>query len=89
MLVRWDFFHRTENRRGPKPIDAPGGHPCYSVDLDRDLTLAQALEQAYAAGVPRGSHRAGCFEVQSAKGIWTSPNGKRIDPATAKFIPWD
>ena len=91
-MPRWDFFHRTETNRG----GFDRSKPCtpYLFNLPDGTTLAAALEHAYANGLPRGSARAGCVEVQNADGIYRREDGGRIDVSTARrqekvlFTPW-
>lgn len=54
-----------------------------------DATLADILAAAYAAGMPKGSARAGCYEVQTDAGVWSSPTRSRLNPNTAVFKTWD
>jgi len=85
----WQFFFRREsNRHHPK--DRPA--VCVQLNLPADTSLADALAAAYAAGMPRGSHRAGCFEVQCPTGIYQHVEGNRLDGAPAtkvQFKTWD
>ena len=79
--MRWDFFHRPEsNRRDP----AENQCKVYIFDLPEDMELADALEHAYEAGMPRGSARAGCVEIQTDRGIYSHVNDKRIDVSTPR-----
>ncbi len=39
--------------------------------------------------MPKGSARAGCYEVQTDAGVWTSPTRSRLNPKTAVFKTWD
>ena len=84
--TRAQFFHRTEKTHFSKlaPADA-----VYEFDAPADATLQQLLAIAYAARMPKGSARAGCFEVQTDAGVWSSPTGGRLNPRTATFKSWD
>lgn len=91
-MGRWDFFFRAEsNRRDPKSVPAH----YISLVLPDDLPLAEALEAARKAGMPKGSHRTGCFEVQSPLGIYSHVANARIDLSTprkaakVRFLSWD
>ena len=78
--MRWDFFHRPET--GPNPRD----NDCYAYtfELDADTSIEAAMAHAYANGLPRGSHRCGCVEVQNDRGIWSQKEGNRIDVSTPR-----
>lgn len=90
---RFDFFSRGE-RRSREALLAQEAR-CISLDLPAGTKLQQALEAAWAAGMPRGSHRGGCFEVQCGEGLWQHVEGNRIDlstPARAqkvRFRTWE
>lgn len=90
--MRWDFFYRHESQlHNPKDVPAE----CITLDLPADLSLGDALEAARAAGMPKGSHRTGCFEVQNDLGIYSQIDYNRIDlsaPAKAAkvvFKTWE
>ncbi len=90
---RWDFFVKTENKNfNPENEDEAG---YYSFDIDfvsaecfEELNpldiLAEVLAHCYNNGMPRGSARAGCYEVQCDFGIFSHKNGARIDLTTAR-----
>lgn len=79
--MRWDFFYRHEsNRVHPKSRPAE----CLILDLPADTPLAEALQRAHAAGMPKGTHRSGCFEVQTDAGIYQQTDGNRIDLTTPR-----
>jgi hypothetical protein len=99
----WFFFQRCEG----KNFDSEN-HVHYEFDaLDVGITaedleevgpiecLRLALEFAWASGMPKGSHRSGCFQVQSAFGIWRQVEGNRFDCSTPRkaakiqFKTWD
>ncbi len=76
-MSNWSFFWKCESRhRHPHA----GESKELLLALADDLSLVDALAAARAAGMPVGSHRAGCFEVQSPLGLYTHPAGNRIDP---------
>lgn len=88
--MRWDFFHRREsNRRDVR------SQPCvpYVFEIDTE-DLKTALDYAYENGMPRGSHRTGCVEVQNDQGVYSREDGNRIDMSTPRraaktnFEPW-
>jgi len=89
--IRFDFFFRAEtnprNLKGKtyREYWTARGAKSLFLDLPEDTTLGEALTAARAAGLPKGSHRSGCFEVQSGLGIFQSTHefGTRIDPARA------
>lgn len=83
------FFHRREsNKHDPKTV------PCvpYCWETPHELhtaPIAELMEFAYSNGLPKGSTRCGCVEVQTDAGIWSSHHGGRIIPSKATFTPWD
>ena len=97
--IRFDFFFRaetnTKNLKGKtyRQFWTERGAYMISLGLPEDTTLADALAAARAEGMPKGSHRSGCFEVQSDLGIFQSTHefGTRIDPARActfSYMTW-
>ena len=89
---RHDFFFRAEsNRVDPRTVPAR----TLSLELPRHTALADALTAALDAGMPKGSHRTGCFEVQTGQGIWQQTDGNRIDLTTPRkaakveFTSWE
>ena len=78
---RFDFFSRVENSR-VHPHLRPARQ--FSLQLPIETTLAEALAAAYAAHMPRGTNRAGCFQIQNDRGIWNHINGNRMDPSTPR-----
>jgi hypothetical protein len=81
-LNRWDFFIRTEtnHRTWAEHKERPAN--CYSLSFPTGTTLAAALEFARANGMPQGTHRSGCFEVQTPEGIYSHVNDCKIDLST-------
>lgn len=75
--MRWTFFHRRESNS--KDVKA---QPCipYELELKADLTLEGALEAAHEEGMPQGSARGGCVEIQNDLGIYTTRSGRKFDP---------
>ncbi len=57
----------------------------YSIVVPADASLADILATAYAQGMPKWSARAGCYEVQTDAGVWSSPKRGRLNPSTAVF----
>jgi hypothetical protein len=84
----WDFFYFTESNR----ID-PTAKPAVSIsfEMDADLSAAEALQDAWAMGMPRGSNRTRCFEIQNSRGIFRCDDGKRLDRPTKPpvFKTWE
>ena len=75
----WTFFFRRENNRHhPKSVPAV----YLNVDVPNGTTVEAGLALARAAGMPHGSHRAGCFEVQTDRGIHSQIDGNRMDFST-------
>ena len=100
MLGRFDFFYRAE--RGAASLTKAGlsfdayweakGAYQMALDLPEDIELGDAIEAAKAAGMPKGSMRSGCFEIQTPTGIWSHINERRIDvakPNKIVFQPWE
>ncbi len=87
--MRWTFFHRRESNS--KNMRA---QPCvpYEWELGSGLTLADALLFAYEEGLPRGSARGGCVEIQNDLGIYTTKSGRKFDlekrPEDVMFKTW-
>jgi len=78
-----DWFHRTEARRFYSERPAR----LFQVVVPARATLAEMLAIGYAAGLPKGSARGGCVELQAESGVWTSPS--RMTPRNATFEAWD
>lgn len=86
--VSWDFyFHHEVNaaarKRGvtkPSQLNAD----CFSVMLPADTDIADAVETAIYFGMPIGSNRSGCYQVQSDAGIWEQVDGNRMDFSTPR-----
>lgn len=76
----WQFFCRTEKKNFDYDDVVFA-----EMQLPRNMDLATALETAQAEGViSRGSHRSGCFQVQTDDGIFSQVNDRRIDLSTAR-----
>lgn len=90
--ISWDFFFRAESNR----VD-PRSLPAFSITLElaANMNLEDALAAARAAGMPKGSYRTGCFEVQNDLGIWEHATASKIDLSTPRkaakvsFRTWD
>lgn len=87
-MSRFDFFWYAENNRV-----LPNTRPAksVSVELPAGTPLDAALSAARSAGLPKGSPRTGCFEVQCDEGLWRCDDGKRLDRPTAQphFTTWE
>ncbi len=88
----FDFFWRNEsNRVDPRSVAAE----TMRLSLPVTTTLEDAISAARAAGMPKGSARTGCFEVQGPNGIWSHVRESRIDLSTPRraanvvFKTWD
>jgi hypothetical protein len=75
--MKWDFFHRAESKK-PR---AEMAIYVYTWEIDTQ-DLATALAHARSNGLPRGSFRAGCVEIQTDLGIYNQAEGNRIDLST-------
>ena len=60
----------------------------YAFDVDGEDVMG-LLAQAYELGLPKGSSRCGCFEIQTDAGIWSSSTGGRLSKANASFSTWE
>lgn len=83
--MRYDFFHKTESNCGRHQVKI------FTMILPT-RSAAEALQLAYANGLPKGSFRCGCFEIQSDEGIYSHKEDKRLDfnrPDKFTFTPWD
>ena len=87
----YTFFHKREAKDAAAIAAKPSVVFDYHLELDTDEQgdVMAILEAAWAAGLPKGSARAGCFEIQCDDGIWTSSNGKRLTPRNTTFTPWE
>ena len=82
--MSYDFFHKTESSRGAHRTVV------YSFDFPTE-DPQEALALARAAGLPKGSNRCGCFEIQSDLGIWSHKEDKPLRwdrPNDMTFTPW-
>ena len=73
--TRADLFHHTEKRRFDREAFADRTFP---ITVPADASLADILGAAYALGMPKGSARGGCYEVQTDAGVWSSPARSRL-----------
>jgi hypothetical protein len=88
----WFFIARTEGKNFNQDDHVHYAFSAEEIGITaEDLeeagpieALRMALETAYSMGLPKGSHRSGCFQVQSEFGIWSQKNEKRIDLSTDK-----
>lgn len=82
---RWDFYYRAERNK------ASGVHPrdtepkLAQAEFPVGTSLAFALEYMWAERqMPRGSARAGCYEVQTPDGVFSQVNDAKIDLTTPR-----
>jgi hypothetical protein len=83
--MRYDFFHKTESNTGRHRVK------CFTFNIATD-DPATALNEARLLGLPKGSARCGCFEIQSDLGIWSHNQDKplRFDrPTEFTFTSWE
>jgi len=97
--IRFDFFFRAETNttnlkgRTYQQYWSEREAKCLMLDLDAETTLEEALDTARAHGMPKGSHRSACFQIQTDLGIYDSTHefGVRINPhrpETFTFKTW-
>jgi hypothetical protein len=84
VLVQW--FHRPDNGKRFSKEDTPD---VYEFEVPAGSDLPTILSTGYGQGLPKGSGRAGCVELQTDEGIWSSPTNSRLNPATAIFKTWE
>ena len=90
MVARFDVFYRAEGRRFSRENVS-----YLQVDAPENATVLEVLRIARSAGLPKGSARAGAFEVQGPRGVWTTVKSRKIDLSTDKraanlvFATWD
>tara|TARA_R100001086_G_scaffold92068_1_gene45621 strand:- start:413 stop:781 length:369 start_codon:yes stop_codon:yes gene_type:complete len=87
----YDFFFRPEGRKFSKDNVVS-----VTMVAVAGLTLQEALVAALDARIlPKGSHRSGCFQVQTDRGIFQSAKDSRIDLSTPRkaanvfFASWE
>ena len=82
------FFHRPKsNKVDPRTL------PCrpfdLDVDCDPDRGIEDILKEAWSLGLPKGSARCGCVEIQTDDGIWSSSTNTRLNKRNATFTTWE
>jgi hypothetical protein len=65
-IVLW--HHRPENKFFTKEHSVK----VYRLVVPEYSTLQEILDRGYAAGIPYGSNRGGCFRIVTSTGIWSS-----------------
>jgi hypothetical protein len=83
-LMTYDFFHKTESNRGAHRTK----HFRFELPTEDPK---EALEMAKTLGLPKGSNRCGCFEIQSDLGVWSHKEDKPLRwdrPDDIVFTPW-
>ncbi len=95
-MIRFDFFYRRETRHRTFAEHAKRAADVVSLMLPASTGLDAAISAAIAAGMPKGSQRSACFEVQTDAGIWQHRDAAireraygRISSSNAIFTPWD
>lgn len=87
-MSRFDFFwHAESSHHDPRTRPAK----CLSLDLPATTPWDRALELARAQGLPKGSPRCGCFEIQCDLGVYRADDGKRLDRprAAVRLHTWE
>jgi hypothetical protein len=94
--MKCQFFYRSESNR--RSWEEQSQRPAFYVTLELSANLGfdALLQAALASGMPRGSSRSGCFEVQTDNGIWCHQDPAvrargygRLSQATAIFKTWE
>jgi hypothetical protein len=89
-MAAFDFFWFKETNTRTWNDQVSRGAESLRLELPAETDLTEALEAARAAGMPKGSARSACFEIQTDAGIWS--HGRRFGRLTqgnATFITWD
>jgi hypothetical protein len=92
---RWDFFWYPETNARPWAEQVERGANRMAMLLPNNTDIKDALAMARANGMPKGSQRSGCFEVQNDNGIWQREGAGRMDFSTprkaakVRFTSWD
>ena len=92
MTQRFDFFFFAETSRRSWEDQVSLGAKSISLTLPSGTPLEDALQFAMESGMPKGSSRSACFEVQTDTGIHQRKDGKgwgRLTPANSEFVTWD
>lgn len=84
--MRVDWFHRPDGKSFSK---ATTPAKVFEVTVPAGTSLPTILATGYGQGIPKGSGRGGCFELQTDEGIWSSPTNSRLNPSTAIFKTWE
>ena len=85
------FFTRTETNRRPWAEHVQRPSHAYAFDVEGD-TVEELLAAAQAQGMPKGSSRSGCFEIQCEAGIWQRRDGRqwgKLTSANAVLKTWE
>ena len=101
--MRADFFMYREGKSFKRWED--GGEPetCYTLDVPEVTpeeveeegaaeVVSRLLGMAWEGGMPKGSQRTGCFQIQTDVGIFSSTTRGRFNPAkpdTIVFKTWE
>ena len=92
MTENFDFFIFTETNLRPWAEQVAMGASCFTLALPVGTPIGEALAAARAAGMPQGTSRSGCFEVQTDSGIHQRVDGRgwgRITESNSEFLTWD
>jgi len=90
-FVRWDFHFRRYNKDVGKMMGIDNKR-YFTIMLPPDTMLDKAFDAAYRAGLSKGSHQSGSYEVQNDNGIFQHVNDKKINtniPKKYTFKTWD
>jgi hypothetical protein len=96
LKTRWTFIARAEGKNfDPEDhvyfdfSDEEIGVTSEDIIADPATALLAALDAAKALGLPKGSHRSGCFQVQCEHGIFSEAKGVRFNPKFPERITFN
>ena len=91
--TRLDFFwfSETSHRTWEEQVALPAKTLVVYVD-EIPSTVEELIALGRANGMPKGSARSGCFEIQTPDGCWLRKDRRgfgRLTDANAELVDWD